>query len=116
MEHAHIDEAALALPEPASGWRKIVVNLNQALKPVVAIPAALLVVAEVIVLFVGIISRYVLHAPIVWADELAGILFLWLAMLGSVVAFQRAEHMRMTAIIGMIRPEARLFLDVFATA
>jgi len=92
------------------------VGLNRALKPVVAVPAALLVVAEVIVLFVGIISRYVLHAPIVWSDELAGILFLWLAMLGSVVAFQRAEHMRMTAIIGMIRPEGRLFLDVFATA
>jgi tripartite ATP-independent transporter DctM subunit len=106
----------LALPEPAIGWRKAVASLNQALKPVVAIPAALLVVAEVIVLFVGIISRYVLHAPIVWSDELAGILFLWLAMLGSVVAFQRAEHMRMTAIVGMIRPEARLFLDVFATA
>jgi len=92
------------------------VGLNRALKPIVAVPAALLVVAEVIVLFVGIISRYVLHAPIVWSDELAGILFLWLAMLGSVVAFQRAEHMRMTAIIGMIRPEGRLFLDVFATA
>ncbi|WOH80601.1 TRAP transporter large permease subunit [Bradyrhizobium sp. BEA-2-5] len=116
MEHGHIEGATLALPEPPSGWRKIVVSVNRALKPVVAIPAALLVVAEVIVVFVGIISRYVLHAPIVWSDELAGILFLWLAMLGSVVAFQRAEHMRMTAIIGMIRPEARLFLDVFATA
>ena len=116
MEHGHIDGATLALPEPAFGWRKVIVGLNKALRPVVAIPAALLVVAEVIVLFVGIISRYVLHAPIVWSDELAGILFLWLAMLGSVVAFQRAEHMRMTAIIGMIRPEARLFLDVFATA
>src|SRR6476620_6789862 len=116
MEHGHIQGPTLALPEPASGWRKVVVSLNKALKPVVAIPAALLVVAEVIVLFVGIISRYVLHAPIVWSDELAGILFLWLAMLGSVVAFQRAEHMGMTAIIGMVRPEARLFLDVFATA
>jgi tripartite ATP-independent transporter DctM subunit len=116
MEHAHIDGAEIALPSPASGWRKAVVGLNKALKPLVAIPAALLVVAEVIVLLVGIVSRYVLHAPIVWSDELAGILFLWLAMLGSVVAFQRAEHMRMTAVIGMIRPEARLFLDVFATA
>ncbi|QOZ38349.1 TRAP transporter large permease subunit [Bradyrhizobium sp. CCBAU 53421] len=116
MEHGHIEGPALALPEPAFGWRKAIVSLNKALKPVVAIPAALLVVAEVIVLFVGIVSRYLLHAPIVWADELAGILFLWLAMLGSVVAFQRAEHMRMTAVIGMIRPEARLFLDVFATA
>ena len=116
MEHAHIDGTNIALPEPAFGWRKAIVGLNRALKPIVAVPAALLVVAEVIVLFVGIISRYVLHAPIVWSDELAGILFLWLAMLGSVVAFQRAEHMRMTAIIGMIRPEGRLFLDVFATA
>ncbi|MGJ5154574.1 TRAP transporter large permease [Bradyrhizobium sp. HKCCYLR1023] len=116
MAHARVDGRDMALRGPASGWRKAAIGLNKALKPVVAIPAALLVVAEVIVLLVGIVSRYVLHAPIVWSDELAGILFLWLAMLGSVVAFQRAEHMRMTAVIGMIRPEARLFLDVFATA
>ena len=116
MEQTHIDGPKLALPEPPTGWRKVVVGLNLALKPLVAIPAALLVVAEIVVLFIGIVSRYVLHAPIVWSDELAGILFLWLAMLGSVLAFQRAEHMRMTAVIGMIRPEARLFLDVFATA
>jgi tripartite ATP-independent transporter DctM subunit len=116
MEHTNLDGPILALPEPPTGWRKVVVGLNLALKPLVAIPAALLVVAEIVVLFIGIVSRYVLHAPIVWSDELAGILFLWLAMLGSVLAFQRAEHMRMTAVIGMIRPEGRLFLDVFATA
>ena len=64
MEHAHIDGTNIALPEPAFGWRKAIVGLNRALKPVVAVPAALLVVAEVIVLFVGIISRYVLHAQL----------------------------------------------------
>jgi tripartite ATP-independent transporter DctM subunit len=58
----------------------------------------------------------VFHTPIVWSDELAAILFLWLAMLGSVIAFQRGEHMRMTAIVGMLNPRARAFLDVVAIA
>ena len=76
----------------------------------------MLVVAEIIVLFAGILARYVFHKPIVWSDELAAILFLWLAMLGSVIAFQRGEHMRMTAIVGMLGPRARAFLDVVAVA
>ena len=41
------------------------------------------------------VSRYVFRQPFVWSDELASILFLWLAMLGAVVAFRRGEHMRM---------------------
>ena len=54
--------------------------------------------------------------PLIWSDEVASILFLWLAMLGSAVAFQRGEHMRMTAVVGKLAPEARAFLDVLATA
>src|SRR3954469_1791635 len=91
-------------------------RFNSILAPFVEIPAALLVVAEIVVLFAGILARYVFHAPIVWSDELAAILFLWLAMLGSGIAFQRWEHMRMTAIVGMLGPRARAFLDVVAVA
>jgi len=61
--------------------------------------AALLVFAEIGILFVGVVARFVLHSPIVWTDELASILFLWLAMLGSVIALQRGQHMRLTAIV-----------------
>ena len=82
----------------------------------VAVPAALLVLAEIAVLSAGIVSRYVFRSPIVWSDELAGILFLWLAMFGSVIAFQRGEHMRMTAIVGVLSAEVRAFLDVVAAA
>ena len=73
------------------------------------IPAALLVLAEVVVLFTGVMARYVFHAPLVWTDELASILFLWLAMLGSVIALQRSEHMRLTAVVGGVvrRPGGR---------
>lgn len=95
------------------GW---IGRLNTALFTFTAIPAALLVLAEIAVLLAGIIGRYVFHSPLVWSDELAGILFLWLAMLGSVLAFQRDEHMRMTAIVGKLGPRPRAFLDVIAVA
>ncbi len=75
---------------------------------VAEIPAALLVVAEVVVLFTGVMARYAFHAPLVWTDELASILFLWLAMLGSVIALQRSEHMRLTALVaGAVAGRAR---------
>ncbi len=57
----------------------------------VEIPAAILVVAEVVILFAGVIARYVLHQPLIWSDELASMLFLWLAMFGAAVAFRRVR-------------------------
>ena len=72
---------------------------KHSLGSLVEIPAALLVVAEIVILFAGVVARYGLHRPLIWSDELASILFLWLAMLGAVVAFRRAEHMRMTAVV-----------------
>ncbi len=91
-------------------------RLDAVLGWVVDLPVAILVAAEIVLLFSGIVARYVLHAPITWSDELASILFLWLAMLGSVVAFRRGEHMRMTAFVSWASPPARAFLDVFAVA
>src|SRR5438874_1144981 len=68
--------------------------------------AAALVLTEIVVLLTGVIARFVLHAPLVWTDEFASIVFLWLAMLGAVVALRRGEHMRMTALVGRLRPGA----------
>ncbi len=91
----------LALLDRGIGW---------VTEPVVA----LLVVAEIIILFAGVVSRYLLESPLVWSDELASILFLWLAMIGSIVALRRNEHMRMTAVVGMVGPSTRAFLEVFS--
>jgi tripartite ATP-independent transporter DctM subunit len=107
-----INPAALPGARPTGALRAI----ERFLASLVGIVAAILVVSEIVVLFAGVFSRYVLHKPLIWTDELAGILFLWLAMLGAVLAFQRAEHMRMTAVIGMLKPRTRAFLDVLAIA
>jgi tripartite ATP-independent transporter DctM subunit len=65
-------------------------------------PAALLVLAEIVVLSLGVVYRYVLQTPLTWSDELASILFLWLAMLGAVVALQHGEHMRLTVFVARL--------------
>lgn len=91
-------------------------RLDAVIAKLVEVPAALLVLAEVAVLLAGVIWRYVLHVPLIWSDELASILFLWLAMLGSVVALRRGEHMRMTAIVGALPERSRAFLDLIAIA
>jgi tripartite ATP-independent transporter DctM subunit len=95
--------------------RSVAGSIEAVLGMLVEIPAALLVVAEIVILFAGVISRYVMHQPLIWSDELASILFLWLAMLGAVVAFRRAEHMRMTAVVASAGPKMWAYLDVVAT-
>jgi len=101
---------------PARGWRGAAQALDRWLGLLTEVPAALLVLAEVVVLLAGVVARYVFHAPLVWSDELAGLLFLWLSMLGAVVAMRRGEHMRMTAFVAKASPQARAFLDMLAVA
>jgi TRAP-type C4-dicarboxylate transport system permease small subunit len=63
------------------------------------------VVAEICILFTGVVSRYVFESPLMWTDELANFLFLWLSMLGTVVALRRGEHMRLTTFVNSLRPQ-----------
>src|SRR5213080_2987852 len=114
MAHAELTQAAageVISPRPRSFGHSLEVWLGA----LVEIPAALLVVAEIVILFAGVVARYGLHRPLIWSDELASILFLWLAMLGAAVAFRRAEHMRMTAVVANARPVMRVYLDLVAT-
>jgi TRAP-type C4-dicarboxylate transport system permease small subunit len=78
------------------------------------IPAAILVVVEIVVLFTGVVFRYALDAPLTWTDELASILFLWLVMLGAVIALRRGGHMRLTAISSRVREPWRTRLDALS--
>ncbi len=114
MEMTTDADASVAPADAApSRWTD---QLQRALGTLIEVPAALLVLAEVLILLAGVASRYLLQQPLVWSDELASILFLWLAMLGAVVAFRRGEHMRMTAVVGKLAPRARAVLDLVASA
>lgn len=112
MSHAPSPVAADALP--ANALSGLAHGVDRGLGAVVETIAAGLVLAEIIVLFAGVVSRYVFHQPLVWSDELASIMFLWLSMLGAVVALRRGEHMRMTALVNHVQPHTRALLDTVA--
>ena len=101
---------------PASSLASAAVRLERWLGRMVEVPVAVLTALEVLILLAGVISRYLFHNPLVWSDELASILFLWLAMLGAVVAFRRGEHMRMSTLVASAPPRWRAFFEAFAVA
>jgi tripartite ATP-independent transporter DctM subunit len=114
-----VDAGPALLPREAArpaSWTGALLGIDRWVGTAVEWIAGALVLAEIAVLFGGVISRYVLHQPLVWSDEFASILFLWLSMLGAVVALRRGEHMRMTALVAKAAPSARARLDVFALA
>ncbi|MFL6876865.1 TRAP transporter large permease subunit [Pseudomonas marginalis] len=81
---------------------------------VVEAAAVALMLIETGVLLAGVISRYVMHSPLVWADELASSLFIWLAMFGAVLALDRGEHMRMSAFVNKLPAAWRGFSETLS--
>src|SRR5580693_6315651 len=116
MAHAELTERVAGEVADPPRRRPALAGVEDVLGMLVDIPAALLVVAEIVILFAGVVARYGLHSPLIWSDELASILFLWLAMLGAAVAFRRSEHMRMTAVVASRSAPTRAYLDMVATS
>jgi len=109
-------DAAVAYPARAAGnpLARLLAAVNRAVMLVVGALAATLVVVETAVLLAGVFYRYALHDPLIWSDELASILFIWLSMLGAVLALDRGEHMRLTAIVNRLSEKWRIWLETVA--
>src|SRR3989442_1022275 len=107
------EQAAVAAILAASLPRRFA-RLDRAFALATETPAAILVSVEILVLLAGVVSRYVFTRPLTWTDELASILFLWLAMLGAVIALRRDEHMRLGVLVTLAPPRWRGWLETLA--
>ncbi|MAF05834.1 TRAP transporter large permease subunit, partial [Herbaspirillum sp.] len=106
--------SALSLEQPVTDDRSLAARLENWLGLAIEIPAAALVVGEVVVLLAGVIMRFIFNNPIPWADELASILFLWLANLGAAVALRRGTHMRTTVLVGFMSERGKAWAEALA--
>lgn len=115
---ASLENLSAGLPESAfnSLPKRLIAKLETVIGRCVEAVAAVLIAVEVGILMAAVIARYWLHTPLVWSDEVASLLFLWLSVLGAVIAFRRGEHMRMTALVARLSPHARAMADTLAVA
>ncbi|MBX6965378.1 TRAP transporter large permease subunit [Alcaligenes faecalis] len=104
------DSQNLQIQERPPLWQKFETCLFKA----TAFISAILLALVIVLLLSGVVSRYVLHAPLTWSDELGGILFLWLTTFGAALATYRFSHMRMTAVVSRLGSEWEPFFTAFA--
>ena len=112
MSHPAAETAEIGLPW--GGVRRTAFALDMLIGRAAEFIGATLVLAETCILFAGVVSRYVFNSPIIWTDELATFLFLWLAMFGAVVAVRRDGHMRLTTFVSWCGPEWGNWLGTIA--
>ena len=66
-------------------------NLNQAMKFI----AGFLIAAMTILVFLQVVFRYLLDAPLDWSEEMASFAFVWMALLGASIGLKNDEHPRL---------------------
>ena len=87
--------------------------LSRWMAPLEAVSAALMF-AIVMMLFSGVVSRYVFGKPITWIDEAVSFAFIWVAMLGAVLAMHRNEHLRLSMFVDRMPARLRGLVHAFA--
>ncbi len=76
--------------------------------------SAALMVGIVVMLFGGVVARYLFSQPVGWIDEAVSIAFIWVAMIGAVLAMHRNEHLRLTMFVDMMPIRIRTYVHAFA--
>jgi len=127
MEISNAHPNASPLNEPTASpatWRFWLGSLDKALAAITNILVALLVLAEIVIVSAGVVSRYVFNSPLDWSDALASMFFTWLIMLGIVIAERQGSHLRLTIlfndqVVGRIaqkRPWVEAIAAIVSTA
>ncbi|MCY4398292.1 MAG: TRAP transporter small permease [Gemmatimonadetes bacterium] len=68
-----------------------------------------------VVVLLQVITRFVLHAPLIWSEEVARFLFFWVVLLGAAMSVRSRRHFVIDVTMGRRRrfgPTGRFLFDV----
>jgi TRAP-type C4-dicarboxylate transport system permease small subunit len=73
--------------------------------------SALFMGALSILVFIGVVYRYVLVAPIAWIEEVVRLCLVWVTFLGAFLAMRRGRHIAMDVVYERLGPGGRRAAD-----
>ncbi len=68
----------------------------------------------VILVFSNVIARYFLNSALAWSEEISRFMLIWVAFLGSVLAYVRNEHLGLDILITVLPPRSSRVVLVLA--
>ncbi|HYB20477.1 MAG TPA: TRAP transporter small permease [Thermodesulfobacteriota bacterium] len=71
-----------------------------------------LVVALAVVVFLQVFNRFILKTPLAWSEDLAMLLFQWVAFLGAAVGVKRMRHFGIEMAVKRMSEKARRWVEI----
>jgi TRAP-type C4-dicarboxylate transport system permease small subunit len=86
--------------------------LKRVLENLVEGVCMVLVVALAVVVFLQVFNRFVLKTPLAWSEDLAMLLFQWVAFLGAAVGVKRVRHFGIELVVKRMSARTRHWIEI----
>ncbi|MGB9660399.1 MAG: TRAP transporter small permease [Moorellaceae bacterium] len=92
-----------------SKYNRLLTSL-EALAQGVSLILGILMLLMVVVIFVQVIARYVLHNSLSWSEEIGRYLFIWITFLGAVIGVKERLHVGVDVVVNSLPAGVRKIL------
>jgi len=105
-----MDDSTIS-PSNRTFWR----TLSQVLDMIEKVVVVILLTGIVVLIFSGVLSRFVFHYSIAFSEELARFIFVWGSLFGAASAFKTGEHGGIPLLVNRLGPRGRRVVEIFVT-
>ena len=89
---------------------KIIHTIDQWCAKILGWIMAAMLLVQLVILFAGVIARYVFNSPFIWSDELASLLLVAITFLGGYSALVAGKLANVTMVIDRFSPSVKRVL------
>ena len=75
--------------------------------------AGIALIILVLVTFIGVIMRYFLGNPLIWAEEIQLLCFVWIVFFGAGAAFRTGSHVAIDVLVDLFPERVRKIVEIF---